>query len=72
MNNIRQSQRTLPDNTEHSQQTDTMLPVGFELTILMRPLGPGYNRNKSHNNCVWRLAKEDNVFGHLVNTHVAK
>jgi len=30
---INPSQRPLPDNTQHSQQTDTHAPVGFEPTI---------------------------------------
>ena len=30
---IRSSQRPLPDNTQHSQQTDIHAPAGFEPTI---------------------------------------
>jgi len=30
---ISSSQRPLPDNTQHSQQTDSHAPVGFETTI---------------------------------------
>jgi hypothetical protein len=30
---ISSSQRPLPDNTQHSQQTDIHAPVGFEPTI---------------------------------------
>jgi len=30
---ISSSQRPLPDNTKHSQQTDIHAPVGFEPTI---------------------------------------